>query len=149
LALLLALLSGCASRRTIVEGRLQPRHFQFVTVVEQRGSEPGGWRAACVYLHVKSDTGQVFVCKFGVEMPIKTQKEGFLSTPLAQRIAADCANLAAYSYFPSTTVETPLGLACKGFKTTYNEVLNRAVGGSRVETGCHEKTTPVEVGPAR
>ena len=74
LPLLVTLLSGCATSRTatIVEGALEPRNFRFVTVVEQRGDEPGGWRAACLRLPIKSDTGDESICKMGVDMPIMT-----------------------------------------------------------------------------
>lgn len=146
--LVLVILSGCAAgpTRTIVEGQLLPRHFRFVTVVEQSGNEPGGWRAACIYLPIRRDTGDAFICKFGVEMPIATQADGLFSEPLAQRISADCANQAAYGVLSLATPETPLGVACEGFKSTYNEILNRSVRGSRVKTRCHERTTPVEIG---
>jgi hypothetical protein len=146
LALLLPLLSGCAAPVTLVKGKLEPRHFQFVTVVKQSGSEPGGWRAACIHAHITRTTGEFHLCRFGVEMPIKTELDGSISTPLAQRIASDCANQAAYAIFSLATPETPLGLACTSFKRTYNEILYRAIKGSTVKTQCHPKTTPVEFG---
>lgn len=142
--LLLPLVAGCTgSSITLVRGRIQPRHFSFVTVVEKTDEGPDGWRAACIHAHVQRTTGDSYICRFGVEMPIEN-RNGPISTPLAQRIAARCANEAAYTFFKSTTPETPLGLACEGFKKTYHLVLNRALSGSRVKTQCHEKTTPVE-----
>jgi hypothetical protein len=87
------------------------------------------------------------MCKMGVDMPIKTEEDGLMSIALAQRIAANCANLAARIAFAPTTPETPLGLACEGFKRTYSDVLYKAAIGSRVKTMCHKKTEPVEVRP--
>ncbi|MCP3144165.1 hypothetical protein [Pyxidicoccus xibeiensis] len=80
-------------------------------------------------------------------MPMENLEDGPLSTSLAQRIAADCANLAARLAFESVTPTTPLVLACQGFKTTYDTTLRRAFAGSRVNARCHAKTTPVQVGP--
>lgn len=146
LALLLPLLWGCVAPITLVKGALEPKHFQFVTVVKQSGSEPGGWRAACIHAHIKRTTGEFHICRFGIEMPIKTELDGAISTPLAQRIASDCANQAAYTIFSLSTPETPLGLACESFKRTYDEILYRAIKGSVVKTQCHPKTTPVDFG---
>lgn len=139
--LLVLLLSGCATPRivTIVEGALEPRNFRFVTVVELRGDEPGGWRAACLRLPIKSDTGDKAICKMGVDMPIKTEVDGLITLPAAQRIAANSGNLAAQLAFTPTTIDTPMGVVCEGFKTTFNMTLNAAVVGSRVKTACHPK----------
>ena len=70
-----------------------------------------------------------------------------MSNALAQRIAASSANIAAKAALSSTTVETPLGLACEGFKKTYSTVLGGAVKGSRVKTECHFKAKPFRVPP--
>ncbi len=150
LPLMLLLLSGCATggTRTIVEGQFKPKNFQFVTVVPKRGKGPGGWRAACVGLSLKRDPGvDSFLCRFGVEMPMETRADGLISTPLAQRISADCASQAALEVFSSTTPEMPLGLACENFKTTYGLILGKAIKQSRVTKTCHEKTTPFDIGP--
>jgi hypothetical protein len=143
----LLLLPNCAAgTMTLVEGGLGPEHFQFVTVVNQHGDEPGGWRAACIHVPISRATGESFICRMGVEMPIKTGADGLISTPLAQRISADCANLAAQIALGATTPATPLGAACESFKAHYRAFLNNAVSGSRVKTMCHEKTNPVVVG---
>lgn len=148
LPVLFLLLSGCAGPRTItlVEGQLEPRHFRFVTIVEQRGDEPGGWRAACLRLPIQSDTGEKIICKMGVDMPIKTEEDGLISPPLAQRIAANCANSAAQLAFTSTTIETPMGIVCEGFKGTFNSILDAAVAGSRVKTACHPRAESARAG---
>jgi hypothetical protein len=139
--LLVLLLSGCAAPTTvtIVEGALEPRNFRFVTVVEPRGDEPGGWRAACLRLPIKSDTGDKILCKMGVDMPIQTEVDGLMTLPAAQRIAANSGNLAAELAFTPTTIGTPMGILCESFKTTFNMTLNAAVLGSRVKTACHPK----------
>jgi hypothetical protein len=147
---MLLLLSGCATggTRTIVEGQFEPRHFRFVTVVTKSGKGPGGWRAACVGLSLKRDPGvDSFLCRFGVEMPMETRADGPISTPLAQRISADCASQAALQVFSATTPEMPLGLACESFKTTYGLILGKAIKQSRVTKTCHEKTSPIDIGP--
>lgn len=126
---------------------MQPGHFQFVTVVEKTGPGAGGWRAACLHVLTENMTTQdAFVCRFGVEMPMETAQEGAISHALAQRIAADCATVAAERVFRPATAAVPPGLACESFKKTYHEVLNRAVGGSAVRTTCDPKTSPVKVG---
>ncbi len=148
LPLLLLLLSGCAAPRsvTLVEGQLEPRHFRFVTIVEQRGNDPGGWRAACLHLPIQSDTGDAIICRMGVDMPIKTEEDGFISLSLAQRIAANCANSAAQHALTATTLETPLGVACESFKNSFHLMLNAAIAGSRVKTACHPKAESARTG---
>ena len=67
--------------------------------------------------------------------------------PLAQRIAADCAEVAAKRVLDSTTPDSMPGLVCIAFRKSYDEVLRAAVAGSRVTQECHEKTRPVEIKP--
>lgn len=145
---LVLLFSGCATPRTVtlVKGALEPTNFRFVTVVEQRSDEPGGWRAACLRLPIKSDTGDKVICKMGVEMPIKTEEDGLITFPAAQRIAANCGNGAAQLAFSPSTVETPMGILCEDFKTAFNMILNAAVMGSRVKTACHPRAEAVKAG---
>lgn len=141
----LLLASGCVVERsyTIVEKHLEPHHFQFVTVVNKKGPVAGGWRAACLHLKLEHKGGPIYLCKMGVEMPMQTEKEGPFSLPLTQRIAADCANLAADMALGATTPETPLGLACESFKKAFGLVLDGAVMGSRVRQRCDKATEPV------
>lgn len=142
LSLLLSLLSGC------VTGRIQPSHFQFVTVVEKTLPGADGWRAACVHAKIKNGTtGEFFFCKFGVEVPIEN-RDGPVSMALAQRLAADCANEAALSVLGAATKEPdpPLGILCESFKTTYGALLNAAIGGARVTRVCDKRTRPVIFG---
>jgi hypothetical protein len=152
--LLVLFFTGCASATktprtfTWVEGQLQPEHFHFETAVKPRGSEPGGWRVACIEVPIaRKLPPEVYSCRMGVDMPIRTEEDGFMSNALAQRIAASSANIAAKAALSSTTVETPLGLACEGFKKTYSTVLGGAVKGSRVKTECHFKAKPFRVPP--
>ncbi|WNG63220.1 hypothetical protein F0U59_52035 [Archangium gephyra] len=145
---MLALLSGCGSAgrtRTIVTGALEPRHFRFVTVVKQTGDEPGGWRAACIHVNIQRVTGESFLCKFGVDVPIENE-DGPFSIPLAQRIAAERANEAAHLVFGSATPESGLGLLCEAFKKSFGTLLRASIRGSRVKTACHERTIPVQFG---
>ena len=142
------LLSGCATPRTVtlVEGALVPGNFRFVTIVKQRGEEPGGWRAACLRLPIKSDTGDAILCNMGVDMPIRTKEDGLITLPAAQRIAANSGNAAAQIAFTPSTVETPMGILCETFKTEFHLTLDAAVGGSRVKTACHPKAESAMLG---
>lgn len=94
--LLSALPSGCATRKssdlcagtepsTLVESLTDPDDFHFVIVVPKRGKGAGGWQAACVPFHLKRDTGELFICKLGVEMPVENGTVR-ISIPLAKRV---------------------------------------------------------------
>lgn len=138
------LLSGC----TTVEGGLRPEHFQFVTVVTKKGKGAGGWRAACVHVGIKdSATSEMFLCKFGVEMPIENGKQGFIPVERAQNVAAKCANLSARNILGLTTKETPIGIACEAFKTEYDLILNATIAGAHATKMCDVRTKPVVVIP--
>jgi hypothetical protein len=78
-------------------------------------------------------------------MPIEN-KDGPISIPLAQRIAAERTNEAAQIAFEAATPESPLGLLCETFKKTLGGLLGASVSGSRVRTLCHKKTIPVQFG---
>jgi hypothetical protein len=93
---------------------------------------------------VNKSTLEPYFCKFGVGMPIETQKLGLMSEPLAQRIAADCANEALMEVIASPASPLP-GLVCMQFTNTFHVVLNRAVLGSRVTGQCDKKTNPIRV----
>lgn len=138
------LLTGCATGSgTVVEGSLQPRNFRFVTVIEQTEPGPGGWREACLHVPLRRDTGEIFRCTLGIGMPMHSGRLGDIPLELAQRISADCANLAAQTVFSSTTPVTALGLACTEFRDAFSLALRGAVEGSRVNQECHAETTPV------
>jgi hypothetical protein len=141
IAVMPLILAGCSFNR------LQPNHFQFVTIVEKTDPGAGGWRAACIHASMSNmTTNESSICRFGVGMPIETGDIGPVSTVLAQRIASDCANEAAKIVIDTATAATSPGLACEEFKSTFNEILNRAVRGSRVTTLCDKKTKPVKFG---
>ncbi|MFY0528623.1 hypothetical protein ACN28I_37490 [Archangium gephyra] len=134
--MVLPVLGGCTINHYL------PRHFDFVTVVEKTEPGPDGWRAACLHVPViHTPNLDSFVCRFGVEMPIETRVDGYISVTLAQRIAADCANEAGRIVLSAPSSPSP-GLVCEQFKTKFNEILDRAVRGSMVTKSCHKKTTP-------
>ena len=142
---LLVLCSGCASA---VTGRIQPSHFRFTTTVPQRTPGPGGWRVACVHAQIKNgDTKEVYTCSIGVEMPMESNS-GPISTALAQRIAADCANEAAYTVLSTLTTPPPppLYTLCAAVREAYNVRLKGAVLGSRVKAICDPMAKPVVFG---
>lgn len=137
--------SGCASA---VTGRIQPAHFQFTTTVPQ--TEPGadGWRVACIHAQIKNgETGEIHTCQVGVEMPLEN-KDGPISTPLAQRLSADCANEAAYAVLSALTrpPPPPLYILCKTVIKAYEVRLRAAISGSRVKSICDPRAKPVVFG---
>jgi hypothetical protein len=136
--LLLALATGCMAERgyTLVEKHVTPGSFKFVTVVEKTEPGAGGWRVACLYLSLQHDMGPNYLCKMGVEVPIETTLGGVISEMRARRVAADSANAAADLAFGPMGPETPLGIACSSFRTTYDVVLRKALKGSRVRVDC-------------
>ncbi|WNG34865.1 hypothetical protein F0U61_15310 [Archangium violaceum] len=139
LRVFLPALSGCSINQ------YQPSHFQFSTIVEKTEAGADGWRAACIHATVvNKSTLEPYFCKFGVGMPIATEKFGLMSEPLAQRIAADCANEALREVIASPVSPLP-GLVCRQLTSTFNVVLNRAVLGSRVTAWCEEETKPIRV----
>ncbi len=139
--------SGCAS--AMVTGRIQPVHFQFVTTLPHtKPGKSGGWRVACVHAQVKNgDTGEPYICMLGIEMPIET-KNGPISTPLAQRISADCANDAAYAVLSTMTKPPtpPLYTLCTAVREAFALRLYAAIPGSRVQSTCDPMAKPVAFG---
>jgi hypothetical protein len=139
LVVVLPVLSGCSINH------YQPIHFQFTTIVKKTGAGTGGWRAACIHATViNKSTLEPYFCNFGVGMPIKHGEVGWMSEPLAQRIAADCANQALREVLAAPASPLP-GLVCTQFRNTFHEVLNRAVRGAKVTVLCEEETSPIRV----
>lgn len=144
------LLLGCAAggTRTWVEGSVKPSHFQFQDIVPQRGKGAGGWRAACLHVGIRRDTTEEMVyCKFGVEVPIENEKQGFIPVDVAQSRAASCANQAALTTLQAVTPATPIGVACEQFKKLYGVTLGQVIWGARVMHTCHPGVTPVILTP--
>lgn len=144
---LVGLSSGCAA--ALVTGRIRTEHFQFVTTVPQTEPGAGGWRAACVHAQITNgDTKEAYTCTLGVEMPIETGS-GPISTRLAQRISADCANDAAYAVLSTMTTPPPpppLYTLCMSVRKAFALRLAVAIRGSRVMSTCDPSTTPVIFG---
>jgi hypothetical protein len=144
LRVLLSLLVGCVSA---VTGKIQPSHFQFTATVPHTEPGPGGWRVACVHAQIKNgETNERYTCRIGVEMPLETNN-GPLSTPLAQRISAECANEAAYAVLSTLTrPPSPLYTLCMAVIEAYELRLNAAIVGSRVKPTCDPRAKPVVFG---
>jgi hypothetical protein len=139
LGVVLPVLSGCSINH------YQPSHFQFTTIVEKTEAGADGWRAACIHATViNKSTLEPYFCKFGVGMPIESKEVGLMSEPLAQRIAADCANEALREVIASPASPLP-GLVCRQFTGTFDVVLKRAVPGAKVTVLCEKKTKPIRV----
>lgn len=79
-------------------------------------------------------------------MPLEND-DGPISTSLAKRVSAECANQAAHSVFRAVTPSMPLGMACETFKSTYESIINRAIAGAHATRVCHKRARPVEAGP--
>ena len=139
LVVVLPVLSGCSINH------YQPAHFQFTTIVKKKGPGPGGWRAACIHATViNKSTMEPYFCEFGVGMPVETNDVTLMSEPLAQRIAADCANKALSEVIAAPASPLP-GLVCTQFRNTFHVILDRAVPGAKVTAWCHKKTKPFRV----
>lgn len=145
--LLVILSSGCTA--ALVTGRISPEHFQFnTTVPHTEPGKSGGWRVACVHAEIKNgDTKEAYNCILGVEMPIENI-DGPISTRLAQRISADCANEAAYAVLSAMTTSPPLPLytLCMSVREGFRLRLNAAIPGSRVKSSCDSVAKPVVFG---
>ncbi|RKG85647.1 hypothetical protein [Corallococcus terminator] len=143
------LLPGCATGGSVtyVEGSLRPRHFVFHEQVARRGKGPGGWRAACLHVGIARDTGELFFCKFGVEMPLANEAMGRISVEQAQSLSASCANQAAKTTLSTVTPATPIGIACEEFKQTFDLVLTHAIAGAHVMKVCSVGVPPMVVTP--
>lgn len=142
---LLALPLGCASS---VTGQIRPSHFQFTTTVPQTEPGPGGWRVACVHAQIMNGgTKEVYTCRIGVEMPLETSS-GPISTPLAQRISAECANEAAHAVLATLTKPPPPPMysLCTAVIDAYELRLTAAIVGSRVKANCDPRAKPVVFG---
>lgn len=153
LAQLVAALLGITSQTGCVhqpvKGLIQPVHFEFVTITPQRKPGPGGWRASCVHARINhGNSGEFYICQFGVEMPIENEENGAISNRYAQEKAAECANNAAYAVLAKITEPTPppLYTLCSDIRDEYRERLNDAIKGSRVLPTCDPKTKPVVFG---
>lgn len=147
---LLVLFSGCVIGGPVawVEGGVKPSHFKFKDVVPRRGKGAGGWRAACLHVGILRDTTEELVyCKFGVEVPIENEKQGFIPVDVAQSRAARCANEAAWTTLMAVTPATPIGIACEEFKTLYGLTLEAVIFGARVTHTCYPGVKPVVLTP--
>jgi hypothetical protein len=103
---------------------------------------------ACVHAQIMNgDTKEVYTCRIGVEMPLETNS-GPISTPLAQRISAECANEAAYAVLSTLTKPPPPPMysLCTAVIDAYALRLNTAIVGSRVKTKCDPRARPVVFG---
>lgn len=78
----------------------------------------------------------------------ENNENGPISTTLAQRIAADCANDAAYAVLSTMTKPPPpqLYTLCTSVRAAYTLRPNAAVRGSRVKPSCDPRTKPVIFG---
>lgn len=140
---------GCVHQP--VNGLITPTHFAFVTVTPQRKRGPGGWRAACILAQIThGNTGELYICQFGVEMPIENDENGPISNEDARNKAAECANNAAYTVLLKIKepIPPPLYTLCTDIRDEYRALLNDTIKGSRVMPTCDPKTKPVIFGIA-
>jgi hypothetical protein len=96
---------------------------------------------------LRDTTGELFYCKFGVEVPIENEAQGAISIDVAQSRSANCANLAAQTTLAAATPATPIGIACEEFKTLYGLILGGVISGARVMRTCDPRVAPVVLTP--
>ncbi|WP_375769406.1 DUF2381 family protein [Archangium gephyra] len=128
-------LTGCATGRNTVTGRITPAYFEFTTVVEKSGpeDEPGGWRAVCIHARITmGESGATHICKFEVGMPLHNEHQGEISLQDAQDAAAAMANRAMYKILSEAAQGEMLFTHCKNFKTLYNLMLKEKIYGAEV-----------------
>jgi hypothetical protein len=147
-AAVLSLCMACVgpTDRTLVTGRILPRQIRFVTIVEADPGKAGGWRAACIHIRIsRENTGESILCRFGIETPFHNI-DGPISTPLAQRIAAERINEATQAIFSAATLTSPLGMLRESVKASLRTTIPASIAGSKVPSVCHERALPVHFG---
>jgi hypothetical protein len=105
---------------------------------------------ACIHAQINNgSTQETYRCTFGVEMPLEN-KDGPISTALAQRISANCANEAAYAVLSTLTKPPPppLHALCMSVRDAYRVMLSAAIAGSRGKANCDPQARPVAFGVA-
>lgn len=132
--------AACGNNR--VEGGFLPENFHFEILVPLRNpSKPGGWRAACVSIKMANEnTDTSVMCQFEVGTPLRTEPLGPISDRLAQCVAAEQSNEAAYAVLSRALMP---GMACQEFKHLFDERMRAAIEGSRVRTECDVRLEPV------
>lgn len=127
-------LTGCATGRNTVTGRITPEHFEFTTIVGDDPEEPGephGWRAVCIHARITmGDSGATSICKFEVGMPLQNGKQGMISREQAQEASANMANRAMYKILSEAHPGTGHYKLCRDFKTLYNLMLKEKIQGA-------------------
>lgn len=128
-------LTGCASGRNTVTGRITPEYFEFTTTVKKPRSknEPGGWWAVCIHAQItQGDSGATSICKFEVGLPQRNRSQGEISLAHAQEVAADMANRAIYKVLSEAHPSTMHVTHCINFKKIYEPMLDEKIKGARV-----------------
>jgi hypothetical protein len=128
-------LTGCATGRNTVTGRITPAYFEFTQTVKKSGpkNEPGGWRAVCIHARITmGDSGATYVCKFEVGTPLRNRDQGEISLQDAQDAAAAMANRAMYKILSEADQGEMLFTHCNNFKTLYNLMLKEKLHGAEV-----------------
>ncbi|MFL5351656.1 hypothetical protein [Archangium sp.] len=128
-------LTGCATGRNTVTGRITPAHFEFAKVVRKSGpkKEPGGWWAVCIHARITmGDSGATSICKFEVGMPVRNRGQGEISLEDAQEAAATMANRAMYKVLSEADPGVMHVIHCNNFKTLYNLMLKEKISGAEV-----------------
>lgn len=129
-------LTGCATGRNTVTGRITPEHFEFTTIVGDDPEEPGephGWRAVCIHARITmGDSGATSVCKFEVGMLLMNGTQGRISLEKAQQASADMANRAMYMVLSEAHPSTAHYKLCRDFRTLYRFMLKEKIDGADV-----------------
>ena len=109
-------------------GNIPPSTFQFVTVLDNPGSSPGGWQVAQVVVllgRLSTMFPRAATCDVEVGTPIINYR-GFVSVETAQEESAVAADLVARELFQE---RAPVASVCAAFRKRMTEVLGDAKRG--------------------
>jgi hypothetical protein len=108
---------GCTGKKLI-----DPRAFDFVTIVAYDGAVAGGWQEAKAYLFFGHNQEGDDACMVHIGMPLKSVVWGKISAERAATISADVANWSADEVYKKDDGENlPPGIFCRTFKARITE----------------------------
>ncbi|WP_437665648.1 hypothetical protein [Sorangium sp. So ce1182] len=113
---------GCTGNKPI-----DPRAFNFVTIVAYDGTVAGGWQEAKAYLSFAHNQEGDSACMVHIGMPLRSEVWGKISAKRAASISADVANWAANEVYKKDGGEDlPPGIFCRTFKSRMIEEFDTA-----------------------
>ncbi|WP_437290104.1 hypothetical protein [Sorangium sp. So ce406] len=108
---------GCTGVKPI-----DPRAFNFVTIVAHDGTVAGGWQEAKAHLVFAHNQEGDDACMVHIGMPLRTEVWGKISADRAASISADVANWSANEVYKKDGGEDlPPGIFCRTLKARMTE----------------------------